>query len=439
MSDQHHNQPTQSNSDTNNNNAAAAAAPASPPPAQHPLPLLPPLNTPVSFTGHPIPPARINHSISSGRPGPIVTIPVPTDLNGKPDYSRKPGLDLRHIVRRGVGNDTIENNSEPVEHSNDNGESSSSGDGLGKDNSCTDTDSHSPQNSIMASLTKPENEPPSQPPETDAKQVTSILSQKLPPELIPAILDEASYFPHAIIGSSEKTKSVTDGDKIYLVAHIPDFEAFDEDTRGKGGIGGGRQGRVRKLVFKISSKDQGWSSYGRDHGTYRGAWSWLEVELWRGGEKPKPRPKTGPAMLAEDVEADAGGEEKNEEEEEVKEESEDSDEEERLEAEMNNGKYEVGSWLLQRNKHAVWDHTHHEVVWDWKEDELEDENDMKWEDDTLKEDGGRDRWQRGGKQANGELIRMLEGGDEIRVIMKARYPGWRCEVQSCEIECFWAI
>ncbi|KAF3902234.1 hypothetical protein AA313_de0200705 [Arthrobotrys entomopaga] len=448
MTDQHHT----SNTSKDNNNPATPPPPPPPGQGQHPPPLLPPLNSPVSFTGTPIPPARINHSISSGRPGPIVTIPVPTDLNGKPDYSRKPGLDLRHLVPRGVGNDTIENNSEVVEHSdskssNNNGEleSSSIGDGFGKDNGCID--SHSPQNRIMTSLTHPENENNNNNnnnnlPETAAKEATSILSHKLPPELIPAILDEASYFPHKTIASLNETKSVSDGDKIYLVTYIPDFEAFDEGTRGKGGIGGGRQGKVRRLVFRMASRDQGWSSFRGDQGTYRGTWSWTEVELWRVGEKPKPLPlsESGPAMLEEDIEAepktqtqtDASGEEREEEEEEVIEESEE-------EREMNKGKYMVGSWLLQRNKHAESEPTHHEVVWDWKEDELDDDDDLKWEDNTIREYGGREYWQRGGKLANGAFIRQLEGGDEIRVVMKARYPGWRCEVHSCQIECFWAL
>jgi hypothetical protein len=48
---------------------------------------------------------------------------------------------------------------------------------------------------------------------------------------------------------------------------------------------------LRKVVITVVSKDQGWSSFPSDHGTYRNSWTWFELsvgpskdseERWRG-------------------------------------------------------------------------------------------------------------------------------------------------------------
>jgi hypothetical protein len=36
---------------------------------------------------------------------------------------------------------------------------------------------------------------------------------------------------------------------------------------------------LRKVVITIVSKDQGWSSYQADHGTYRNSWTWFELSV----------------------------------------------------------------------------------------------------------------------------------------------------------------
>ena len=50
--------------------------------------------------------------------------------------------------------------------------------------------------------------------------------------------------------------------------------------------------KLKKVVITVVSKDQGWSNYPDDHGTYRGSWTWFELsvgsplkdsgEKWRG-------------------------------------------------------------------------------------------------------------------------------------------------------------
>ena len=46
---------------------------------------------------------------------------------------------------------------------------------------------------------------------------------------------------------------------------------------------------LKKVVVTVVSKDQGWSSYQKDHGTYQNSWTWFELsvgsdsgEKWRG-------------------------------------------------------------------------------------------------------------------------------------------------------------
>lgn len=37
--------------------------------------------------------------------------------------------------------------------------------------------------------------------------------------------------------------------------------------------------KIKRIVFSFTSKDQGWSSFPRDHGTYKNTWSWFEAVL----------------------------------------------------------------------------------------------------------------------------------------------------------------
>ncbi|KAF3285484.1 hypothetical protein TWF970_010533 [Orbilia oligospora] len=107
------------------------------------------------------------------------------------------------------------------------------------------------------------------------------------------------------------------------------------------------------------------------------------------------------------------------------------------------GKEGAGGRRGRRNKHAESDETDYEIVWRWDEDKLGEDHADKWEDGVVDENGeikDAAAWEKGGRhERNGEFVRELKGGDEIRVIIKARFPGWRCEVERCEVECWWAV
>lgn len=46
---------------------------------------------------------------------------------------------------------------------------------------------------------------------------------------------------------------------------------------------------IRRIVFTYSSKDQGWSSYSSDHGTYRNSWTWFEAGLRKHAEEEEEK------------------------------------------------------------------------------------------------------------------------------------------------------
>lgn len=59
-------------------------------------------------------------------------------------------------------------------------------------------------------------------------------------------------------------------------------------------IVGRKRAPVRKIIYTITSKDQGWSSYPADHGTIRGSYSWLETRRFSGSDQQAET--TGPKV-----------------------------------------------------------------------------------------------------------------------------------------------
>jgi len=72
-----------------------------------------------------------------------------------------------------------------------------------------------------------------------------------------------------LVDQHEETIHVSDGSVSYLISKpIPP---------GK---------KLREVVVTIVSKDQGWSSYPEDHGTYRNSWTWFELSIGSSSEAP---------------------------------------------------------------------------------------------------------------------------------------------------------
>lgn len=100
--------------------------------------------------------------------------------------------------------------------------------------------------------------------ESDVFHVTFILRQVTIRDLIPDILDLAEYWVRKILVVKDEPMSVTESSagRLYVVAHIP--LGFPPQS-------------LRKIIFTVTSRDQGWSWDSRWHGTYEQSWTWFNA------------------------------------------------------------------------------------------------------------------------------------------------------------------
>ena len=177
----------------------------------------------------------------------------------------------------------------------------------------------------------------------------------------------------------------------------------------------------RRIIFTITSSDQGWSSVLADHGTYNGSWTWFEAGLERWC-------KTSPALT------DAGGEQ--------------AQPSLRLddlctvypvvELRPETDEYAFSHPLssnehlkVQGNMTAEKAPKTHRVVWSYTDD-INPERDVELAE-GLKAQG------RGRETANGKFVRDLRLGDVVTLWAKARFPSWVNKLESATIDVFYAI
>lgn len=221
------------------------------------------------------------------------------------------------------------------------------------------------------------------------------------------------------------------------------------------------QGPVRKVVFKFTSHDQGWS--GESGGLYENSWTWFEAGLERlessdvGKKDPQirasgcplltlvgtpqePAPtalphaalrsiyppivKDEPEPVSDDNEKQDGTKNANETENAEKAEG---------EPEEPVFKYDFPlmhdpKWTVSRNKRAHRDWQDHAITWSCKDN-------VKPDSDAGKalEDNGRGR-----ETGDGTFVRSLRLGDVVTLWAKARFPGWVNSVKSASIDVYWA-
>lgn len=133
----------------------------------------------------------------------------------------------------------------------------------------------------------------------------------------------------------------------------------------------------------IESRDQGWSSYPDDHGTYRGSWTWFEVEK-------------GDASILRGTEQEGEGEEQNLHP--------DNDARDPTSQPSSAKGQEI-----VRNIHAG--KTWHKHIISWAADD---------------------------EDATGKWVREIKRGDVIVLSAHARFPGWTNRVRSARIAVYTA-
>ncbi|KAL1894613.1 hypothetical protein Cpir12675_003602 [Ceratocystis pirilliformis] len=165
---------------------------------------------------------------------------------------------------------------------------------------------------------------------------------------------------------------------------------------------------VRKLVFTIWSHDQGWTSMKRDStNVYGRSSTWFEVGLERfvQHEEKTNMPDLSKARTVIPRSQVEEGDRK-------------------LDMEYNSDQY-----LIQINRQANSIMAQHCVEWRW--------------DDSIELHQGRTdtEFRKQGRSPttpSGEFVRNLQVGDIITIWAKARYPGWRNEVESVTLDVHWA-
>lgn len=163
----------------------------------------------------------------------------------------------------------------------------------------------------------------------------------------------------------------------------------------------------RKIIFDISSHDQGWGG-DRDHrGTYRGSWTWFDAYILPSNKKNSANGEKGDQ--ASDVSS--------------KTEEETTSEPTRLKPLLPDFN------KLQCNRTATKDPKNYHIVWHYKDNIQQDSS----EAERIEEEEGR-----GSATLDGKSVRSVQIGDQVVVWIRARFAGWRNHVDSMSVRIFWA-
>ncbi|KAM3530864.1 hypothetical protein NHJ13051_001092 [Beauveria bassiana] len=183
------------------------------------------------------------------------------------------------------------------------------------------------------------------------------------------------------------------------------------------------QGPVRKVVFKFTSHDQGWS--GETGGLYENSWTWFEAGLERleDSEIGAPRDPPPTALYRQALRpVHPAIEEVIEEKKEDAENGEPAPQEPQFQYQF--PLIQSPKWTVCRNKRAHRDWQDHTITWACYDDVQADSDGSK----ALEENG------RGRETGDGEFVRNLQLGDVVTLWAKARFPGWVNNILAASID-----
>jgi len=119
----------------------------------------------------------------------------------------------------------------------------------------------------------------------DIYHVAFLLQQKLPPELVPTIIDYAELWLRSHTFTTQE-RGVHDlsgriaapfPEEVSGLTHISSLPIGEVQDEAENGIALVGLHPIRRIDFTIESRDQGWSSFPNDHGTERNSWTWFEA------------------------------------------------------------------------------------------------------------------------------------------------------------------
>ncbi|KAJ3496374.1 hypothetical protein NLG97_g2704 [Lecanicillium saksenae] len=201
------------------------------------------------------------------------------------------------------------------------------------------------------------------------------------------------------------------------------------------------QSPVRKIVFKITSHDQGWS--GENGALYENSWTWFEAGLERlessevGAARDPPPTSLNHDALRPIYPPIGEVEPKQQEQDETEQPENTNQQEDKGSEEFQTKEPELEykfpllhapKWTVTRNKRAHRDWQNHTITW------------ACWDDVNADSDAGKalEEKGRGRETGDGEFVRSLKLGDVVTLWAKARFNGWMNNVKSASIDVYWA-
>lgn len=299
----------------------------------------------------------------------------------------------------------------------------------------------------MDHTTSPQNQASAQfePLPVDVMVVRAMLTRalNLPPEMLDLIIDHAEYWPHteSCMSHTRRQVRITSsrrGQENVMLLRTPPIgfrqdriadltswmsdpsslqpleaelsHGFLKDLKPLSTL----EHPVRKLVFSIRSRDQGWGGEPGHRGTFHGSWTWFEAGLERidGNSDGEMSAQQEQPFNVEDLRSIIPA----------------------IEQGGNTSRYKHSllpneKYKIQCNKTATSEFTDHKIAWSWTD--MVNENSP--EAQRLAEKG------RGKLSASGEFVRSLRLGDVVTVWGMARFPNWQNRVEEAKVSVYFAV
>lgn len=257
-------------------------------------------------------------------------------------------------------------------------------------------------------------------------------SVMLPDEVIDIILDEAEYWPSVVTKLNTIPFVIAaDGDTECLKTPPLCYSLVkdrhkEDDASSSMAEGSARQVLLhrgihpcRKIVFDISSHDQGWGGDSAHRGTFQGSWTWFDAYIRPSSNKEdgadegrRTSDSTTSTATATTTMRSTG-----------------SDSTSEGAASTLPRPFLPEPTKLQSNRTAVIGSTDFHIVWHYLDELAADSP----EAEQIERETGRGR-----ATLNGIEVRNMKVGDEVSVWLRARFAGWRNHVDKMTVRVFWA-